>query len=65
MKKTLFKEHSKKHTVIKRKNKEEMEGVRDDASAFIKKQKQIVKAKVNYLNQADVFVRKLHFSPLW
>ena len=61
MKKTLFKEHSKKHTVIKRKNKEEMEGVRDDASAFIKKQK----AKVNYLNQADVFVRKLHFSPLW
>ena len=38
-----------------------MEGVRDDASAFIKKQK----AKVNYLNQADVFVRKLHFSPLW
>ena len=39
-----------------------MEGVRDDASAFIKKQKQIVKAKGNYLNQADVFVRKLHFS---
>ena len=62
MKKLYLKNTQNKHTVIKRKNKEKMEGVRDDASAFIKKQKQIVKAKVNYLNQADVFVRKLHFS---
>ena len=40
-----------------------MEGVYYNASKFTKKQKQIVTvmAKVNFLNQAGLFVRKLRF----
>ena len=44
---------------------EELEGVHDDAVAFIIKQNEQLMAKVNFLNQVDLFVRKLPFSTSW
>ena len=37
-----------------------MEGVQDDASAFIKKLKKLFMAKVKFLNQREWLVRKIN-----
>ena len=56
---------------INRKSKEEIKGVHDSASAFLyqdslkDKSKQLMDKKVNFLNYAELFFRKLHFSASW
>ena len=46
---------------MKRKNKEEIEGVHDTTSTLNKQ----LMAKANFLKQTESFVRKLQFSISW